>query len=53
METAVRLAEESRDAQKRAARRTAIRAAAPKVDGNLAAVRAFEQSLIDGLRGRS
>lgn len=48
--TAVRLAEEARDPAKRETRRAAIRAAAPKLDANPAAVRAFEQALIAAAR---
>ena len=51
VEIAVRLAQEQ--SEKRAARRDAIRRAAPKANGNLTAVRAFEQALIDALQGRA
>jgi len=49
---AVRLAEECRVPEKRAARRRAIRNAAPQLDGNIAAVRVFEETLIEALRDR-
>ncbi len=49
---AVRLASESRRPEDRHARRAAIRAAAPKADNNLAAVRGFEQALVDELGRR-
>jgi protein O-GlcNAc transferase len=52
VETAVRVALESRDAVKRAARRTAIREAAALLDDDVAVVRAFEQILIDELAER-
>jgi protein O-GlcNAc transferase len=52
VETAVRLAEECRDPQKRAQRRAAIRAAAPRLDNDLAVVRAFEETLIAAVRER-
>jgi protein O-GlcNAc transferase len=47
---AKKLACEAREPAKYAARRAAIRAASVKLDGNPAAVRAFEQTLIDALR---
>ncbi|HEY1725349.1 MAG TPA: tetratricopeptide repeat protein [Steroidobacteraceae bacterium] len=49
LDIAVRLAAEARDPQQRDARRQAITAAAPRADGNRAAVAAFEQALIGGL----
>jgi protein O-GlcNAc transferase len=53
VEIAARLAEECRDPAKRAARREAVRNAAPRLDNDLAVVRAFEQTLIDALRDRA
>jgi predicted O-linked N-acetylglucosamine transferase (SPINDLY family) len=50
---AVRLAAESRDAGQRQARRQSIKANATRADGNVAAVRGFEQTLIDELSRRT
>ncbi|HZL52216.1 MAG TPA: tetratricopeptide repeat protein [Terracidiphilus sp.] len=47
VEIAVRWAQECRRPHQSAARREAIRRAAPKADGNLSAVQAFEQTLIN------
>ena len=47
---AIRRARECRDAGRWAARRDAMRQAAPRADGNRPAVRAFEQTLIGALR---
>jgi protein O-GlcNAc transferase len=52
VEIAARLAEECRDPVKRAARRQAVRNAAPKLDNDLSVVRAFEETLIAALRDR-
>ena len=49
VEIAVHWAAESRRSEEWGARREAIRRAAPRADGNQAAVRAFEQALIDGV----
>jgi protein O-GlcNAc transferase len=49
VEIAVRWAAESRRSEEWGARREAMRRAAPRADGNQAAVRAFEQALIDGV----
>jgi len=46
---ATQLAEECRDPIARAARRQVLKAAAPKADHDVRAVRAFEQSVIDAL----
>lgn len=48
---AVRWAQECRQPEQRAARREAIGRAAPKADGNRAAVAAFEQTVIDAVQG--
>jgi predicted O-linked N-acetylglucosamine transferase (SPINDLY family) len=53
VEIAVRWAHECRQPEKRAVRREEIRRAAPKVDGSQAAVKAFEQTLIEALQGRA
>lgn len=45
VQTAIRLAEDSRSPDRRAVRREAIRASAPKVDNNREAIRAFERAL--------
>jgi protein O-GlcNAc transferase len=50
VEIAARWAAESRRSEEWGARREAIRRAAPRADGNQAAVRAFEQALIDAVR---
>jgi protein O-GlcNAc transferase len=50
VDIAVRWGRESRDPAARAARRDAIRRAAPVVDGNTDAVAMFEQVLVDALR---
>jgi protein O-GlcNAc transferase len=47
---AVRWASESRDTDRWAGRRVELRGAAPRGDGNLAAVRAFEHKLWEALR---
>ncbi len=49
---AVRIASECRDPAKRQARRETIKAVAPRANGNIAAVRGFEQTLIDELGRR-
>lgn len=52
IDIATRLAEECRDAELRAKRRAAIKAAAPKADHDVSVVRAFEKTLIDELAAR-
>jgi len=52
VEIAVRLAQECREPAKKTARRATIRRAAPKLDGNVAAVKAFEQTLLEALQER-
>lgn len=49
IDIATRLAEECRDAELRAKRRAAIKAAAPKADHDVSVVRMFEQILLDEL----
>jgi len=49
VEIAARWAAESRRPAEWSARREAVRGAASRADGNLAAVRAFERALIDGV----
>jgi predicted O-linked N-acetylglucosamine transferase (SPINDLY family) len=49
VQMAARLADESRDRGRRAARRESLSRNAPQADGNRAAVSAFEQTLIDAL----
>lgn len=51
VEIAVRWAQECRQFDRGAARREAIRLAAPRADGNRSAVIAFEQTLIDAIPG--
>jgi predicted O-linked N-acetylglucosamine transferase (SPINDLY family) len=52
LDVAVRAGHEARDPAQRDARRQAIAAAAPRADGNRAAVAAFELALIAALRSR-
>jgi protein O-GlcNAc transferase len=54
IEIAARLAAECRDPNRRDARRSALKVAAPQMDNDVSVVRAFEQSLIKALaeRGR-
>lgn len=49
---AVRLAQEAGTAEKRDARRAALKAAAPAADGDTGAVRAFEQAILQALAER-
>jgi protein O-GlcNAc transferase len=50
---AARLAEESRDAQRRRGRREALKAASVKADQDVTVVKAFERNIIDALSERT
>jgi predicted O-linked N-acetylglucosamine transferase (SPINDLY family) len=52
VQIALQLAEECRSPIQRKARRTTLKAAAPKADNDVSVVRAFEQSVLDALTER-
>ena len=52
VQAAAQMAQARRDPEAWSQRRAALRAAAARADGNLAAIRALEQALLDGLHGQ-